>query len=212
MARLAQNLVVEREALSFGMFKAGHSIKTVNDALVAKYSIKMATAKLSELKKAALAEVFASRGNPSNDNAVPTKADSELEAMDKLVYGPAVTVVEAGSELAMAYEEQAKLRLKNEEQASQIFDFNEQLNAVRKERAAYEKTNEDLSDELVEVTDTKDDLEDKVNDLEAAAAQFEQFDDFLFAIADRLGKPVDELKMAVAAGNNVGACKFIFGN
>ena len=53
MARLSKTLVTERETAATEAFKAGKSVKEVNDMLFAKNGRRMSPKRLGELKKAA---------------------------------------------------------------------------------------------------------------------------------------------------------------
>lgn len=224
MARITKILVVERECFAFELFKAGLSIKEVNDKLLLKYGSKMATTRLGELRKTALAEVF------GDNTAILThlidqdayKAKNQINRLQEEIarLQPALTYAnnkEAAAEptrnhpedlqdLERAYAQNREMAIKIQEQDDKIGELETDITDLK---AKIDNLNNELNNELTQKDDTITELEARVAELEECENSLSNFESFLEEICDRKGMPVDELKLAIQADDVFKACKII---
>ena len=222
MARITKILVVERECFAFELFKAGLSIKEVNDKLLLKYGSKMATTRLGELRKTALAEVFG--GNTAILTSLidqdAYKAKNQINMLQEEIARLYANNKEAAAEptrsqpedlqdLERAYAQNREMAIKIQEQDDKIGELSIDITDLDVDVARQKAKIDNLNNELTQKDDTITELEAKVAELEECENSLSNFESFLEEICDRKGMPVDELKLAIQADDVFKACKII---
>ena len=221
MARLAQTVVAEREALAFQQFKQGTDIESVNALLLEKYGTKMSTGRLYEVRKAAHAEVFAYNSGFGNDlhneidllkkqNASLASevsfAQNKVRELEEQIRSTPSSAPNDLDDLAQEMRRNRELAVEIDKQYEIISDLKADL-ANTKEQAEAKIVN--LQEELDEIGDTISDLEGKLADANEASVNQEEYEKFAEEICDVKKITCIELKEAIRSGNLFQAMKII---
>jgi chromosome segregation ATPase len=213
MARIAKTLVTERECFAFELFKTGLSVKEANDKMLLKYGSKMATTRLGELRKSALAEVFGLRQNlkPSIIDPTVGRLQEEIARLQlALCYAndketaalPTRSQPEDLKDLEMAYTQNREMAIKIQALEDKIGELNGDISDSAKDLAKLEVRIELYENEIAK-------LESEIERVEEYKATSDTLEQFIEGICDRKGVPVDELKLAIQATDIFKACKII---
>lgn len=224
MARLAQTVVAEREALAFQQFKQGTDIESVNALLLEKYGTKMSTGRLYEVRKAAHAEVFAYNSGFGNDlhneidllkkqNASLASevsfAQNKVRELEEQIRSTPSSAPNDLDDLAQEMRRNRELAVEIDKQYEIISDLEADLANAKEDKEQAEAKIVNLQEELDEIGDTISDLEGKLADANEASVNQEEYEKFAEEICDVKKITCIELKEAIRSGNLFQAMKII---
>ena len=210
MARLAQVVVAEREALAFEKFKSGSYVQDVNALLLEKYGTKMAASRLYELRKAAHAEIFGNtpfnedlrneidllkKQNTSLASEVSFSQNKVRELEEQIKTTPSSNHNDL-DDLALEMARSRELAIKNQELEDVIWELKGEITTLRSEEDKLKAKIEGLSKDLEEK-----DLEEKEDE------DSDCYIEFVEGICDTKGIVCLELKEAIRSGNIFQAMK-----